>query len=134
MAVALDVVCDTCNNTWMSDLTTLARELLEPVIRRDLARSFDETGILTITVYAFLKSAVLDSWATETNRTPCISRAVCTAFCDSLTSHSDTRSIALPDGLQVWIAQYRRTRAGRGVPTRLCAGSYAARRATRPRT
>lgn len=93
----------------MSDLSSHAKTILEPIIRRDTARTFDELDILTVTSFAFLKSAVLDWWATQ-DRTPCILRTACMAFRRSLTS-SSSDEIALPLGLQVWIARYRRTRA-----------------------
>jgi hypothetical protein len=105
--VTLDVVCDSCNHTWMSDLTSLTKALLEPSIRRDIPRDFAEDGIITLTSFAFMKSAVLD-WRYADIRTPRISRSACIAFRESLTK-SDADDIAFPDGLQVWIARYRRT-------------------------
>lgn len=107
--VTADVVCDPCNHTWMSDLTGFTRALLEPSIRRDSPCDFDECDILTLTSFAFMKSAVLDWQTTARSRTPCISRRACMAFRASLTSDSATGDIAFPDGLQVWIARYRRT-------------------------
>jgi hypothetical protein len=68
----------------------------------------DARDIVIVAVFAFLKSAVMD-WSTEDERQPCISRAQCTAFRRSLVLPSSSEA-ALPDGFQVWIAQYRRTR------------------------
>jgi hypothetical protein len=110
LEVTLPVVCDPCNNRWMSDLSNHARTLLEPSTRRDQPLMLDEQGVLTITAFAFLKSAVLDWMATDNGRQPVISRAACTAFRDSLADPSYVGDVALPVGLQVWIARYRRTR------------------------
>ena len=107
--VTAPVVCDPCNNTWMSDLSGLAKDRLEAIIRQGTPRDFDDLDLLTITALAFLKSAVLDWAATDKGRKPCISRSMCLAFRDSLTSDR-LNNVALPDGLQVWIAKYIRTR------------------------
>jgi hypothetical protein len=107
--VTLPFVCDRCNNTWMSDLSSEAKDRLEPIIRRDKPTDFDATDIVTITAFAFLKSAILD-WAIEDKRRPCISRTACIAFKHSLTDPASD-GLVLPDGLQVWIAAYRRARA-----------------------
>jgi hypothetical protein len=92
----------------MSDLSSTAKALLEPSIRADQPQDFDDVGIITITAFAFLKSAVLD-WSSEDERTPCISRSACLSFRHSLTSPSYEGDIAFPAGLQVWIGRYRRT-------------------------
>src|SRR5687768_12744892 len=47
LEVASDVVCDPCNNEWMSVLSSEAKTRLEPIIRRDLASDFDELDIVT---------------------------------------------------------------------------------------
>jgi hypothetical protein len=107
--VTIDVVCDSCNSTWMSDLTGTAKELLEPLIRRDTPTTFDDFGIITIAAFAFMKSAVLD-WSTpDPNRKPCISRTACTTFRTSLVSRSYSGDIAIPTGVQIWLARYQRT-------------------------
>jgi hypothetical protein len=105
--VTIDVVCDSCNNKWMSDLSNRTKQILEPLIRRDIPRDFNAHDIVTITAFAFMKAAVLD-WMPRASslRTPRISRSACLAFRESLLS--DTATVALPYGLQVWIARYRR--------------------------
>ena len=108
LEVTLPVVCDPCNNEWMSDLSNHAKDRLEGCIRRDQPAHFDFHDILILTSFFFLKSAVLD-WSVESQtRTPCISRANCLAFRLSLVADGSD-DIALPLGLQVWIAHYRRT-------------------------
>jgi len=108
MHVRVPVVCDNCNNTWMSELSTLAKERLESIIRRDTVTDFDEFDLAAITSFAFLKSAVLDWSSTDKGRQPCISRASCLEFRASLVI-SDPPYFGFPDGLQVWIAGYQRT-------------------------
>lgn len=110
LEVTVPVVCDNCNNHWMSDISNLAKDILEPIIRRDRPSDLDQLDILTIASFAFLKSAVLDWSVTNApHRRPCISRASCIAFHHSLT-RGDPSDILFPDGLQIWIAKYRRSR------------------------
>jgi hypothetical protein len=106
--VALNVVCDRCNNTWMSDISNHAKTILEPSIRRDTPRHFDDLDIVTTTAFAFMKSAVLD-WQPNVKRPRRISRPACMAFRASLMPGSKG-DIAFPDGLQLWLAKYKRTR------------------------
>ncbi len=109
MDVTLALVCDRCNQGWMSDLSNSAKTLLEPTIRHNRPRDFDALDVVTITAFAFMKSALLDWQPIDIPRSPCISRSACLAFRHFLTSNSTTADIPLPDGLQVWIARYRRT-------------------------
>ena len=92
----------------MSDLTNHSSTLLEPSIRRDVPIDLDAVGIVTLTAFAFMKSAVLDWRARARHRQPCISRAACMAFQRSLTSQDPRSDIAFPSGLQVWVARYQR--------------------------
>ena len=105
--VKIPVVCDTCNNEWMSELSTLAKARLEPIIRRDTETDCDKYDINVIAAFAFLKSAVLDWSSDHKGRLPCISRTLCLAFRRGLTS-SDPPTLALPTGLQIWIGRYQR--------------------------
>jgi hypothetical protein len=110
---AKPVVCDTCNNEWMSDLTGGAKHELEDSIRANKSVDLDAEAIVVVSAWAFLKTAVLD-WGEEDKRPPRISRACCTTFRDSLvTSHSG--DIAIPKGFQLWLAQYRSDRAFEAV-------------------
>jgi hypothetical protein len=101
------VVCDSCNNTWMNELTEQAKHALEGFIRYDRSATLLELGILTTVCFAFMKSAVLD-YTYEETRPPYISPSACSRFRLWLSGASDTPW--LPDGLQVWIAWYRRKR------------------------
>jgi len=109
--VTLPVVCDHCNNTWMSDISNHAKPILEPSIRRDEAMTYDELDVITLSSFVFLKAAVLDwSIAPGLSRRPYIPRAACLRFRDSLFTTAAS-VIAFPPHLQIWVAQYRRTRA-----------------------
>jgi hypothetical protein len=108
--VTIPVVCDACNSTWMSDITSFAKDILEPSIRHDKPIDLDARDIVTVTAFSFMKSAVLDWSVQQRARQPCISRSTCLTFRDSLASPRFTGDIALPEGLQVWIARYKRTR------------------------
>jgi hypothetical protein len=108
--VTLDVVCDSCNHTWMSDLSTRAQHLMEPSLRRDKPQDYDAVNIVTLAAFIFLKSAVLEwSSAMPRGRVPCISRALCVSFRASLVRPS-SGTVALPPHLQIWIARYQRSR------------------------
>jgi hypothetical protein len=107
MDVTLPMVCETCNQNWMSEVTNEAKPILEPIIRRDVPTDFNEYEILVTTCLAFLKAAVLDWSANDMGRTPCISRTSCLRFRRSVASGDGDP--VFPDGLQVWIARYRRT-------------------------
>ena len=91
----------------MSDLTSHAKNVLERFIRLDKPGTLDKLDIMTTVSFAFLKSAVLD-WASENVRLPCISRRLCLAFRRSLTTDDAHPGVAVPDGVQVWLARYRK--------------------------
>jgi hypothetical protein len=105
--IASDVVCDTCNNNWMSEITTASKAVLEGFIRYERAATLLELGILTVACFAFMKAAVLDA-EYSTEREPFVLRSDCTRFRRWMTGESATPW--LPNGLQIWIAWYRRER------------------------
>lgn len=107
LRVAHPVVCDECNSSWMSELTALVKEQLEPSTRRDEPVSLGHLGIKALAAFAFMKAAVLDAAALDKGRRPFIPRRAALA----LRGHflSTEPSLVLPSGLQVWIARYQRT-------------------------
>lgn len=109
LSVTLPVVCDRCNNEWMSDISNRAKDILEPSIRRDAAKDYSALDVVTLASFFFLKSAVLD-WSVKDppNRRPCIPRSACVRFMDSFVSPHST-GIAFPPHLQAWVARYKRT-------------------------
>jgi hypothetical protein len=62
--VTLDVVCDKCNTTWMSELSNEAKAVLASAIRQGRPRDFNQHELLTLAAFAFLKSAVMD-WSVQ---------------------------------------------------------------------
>lgn len=104
MEAAKAVVCDECNHTWMSDITNHTKATIEGFIRYERAATLLELGIVTIVAFAFMKSAVLD-YSVEDARNPYISRAMASRFRESLCSPHGV--LAIPDGVQVWLAWYR---------------------------
>ncbi len=107
--VTFDVVCDRCNNTWMSELSNEAKRLLEGSILRDSRIEIDAVGAITIAAFAFLKSAVLDWSSLDGGRSPCIPRWACKSFCKGLSTAPSAGLVVIPAGVQVWVARYRRT-------------------------
>jgi hypothetical protein len=101
--VTKDVVCDQCNHGWMSDLTAHAKLTIEGFMRYERPATLLPLGILTITAFAFMKSAVLD-YSAETTRPPSISPATCHRFRASM---QGIGPFFLPEGVQVWMARYR---------------------------
>lgn len=106
--VTIPVTCDRCNNEWMNEVSSLFRERLTESIRRDKPVRLDAYDLTVVTMYAFMKSAVLDWQEEPPGRRPCISRRACLAFRRGLVA--DPSGVNLPDGLQVFIARYQRTR------------------------
>jgi hypothetical protein len=92
----------------MNDLSGYAKSILEASIRRGAPRTLDHFEIVAVSAFAFMKAAVLD-WSQEDQRGPRIPRAVCTDFRTSLVSDLSP-TVRFPDGLQVWLASYNRSR------------------------
>lgn len=101
------VVCDTCNNTWMSDLSSNAKLVMEGFIRHERPATLLPRGIHDIASFAFMKAAVLD-YSAENRRPPIISPATCHGFRRSV--QTPIRKSLPPAGLQVWMARYRSQR------------------------
>jgi hypothetical protein len=88
------VVCDACNQGWMSDLTNETKATAEGMIRDARPVTLLPLGIATIASFTFMKAAVLDT----DNKKPYFSSAVCAHFKDTF---------ELPRGVQIWLACYR---------------------------
>jgi hypothetical protein len=91
------VVCDECNNGWMSDITNAARHTLYGCIWHERPATLLRLGILAVVHLAFLKAAVID-------------------FADKRGFFSPGMrqrfflTLQPPDGTQVWIAWFRSRR------------------------
>lgn len=103
-----DVVCDTCNQTWMSEVTSQAKDTIEGFIRYGRPATLLPLGIVTVVTFALMKCMVLDC-AYEDERKPLFSPLACALFRESLTT-AHSAPVAFPAGVQVWMAAYRRTR------------------------
>jgi len=91
---ARPVVCDECNNEWMSDLTNEFKATAETIIRHGRSCSLLPLGIATLSTYAFMKAVILD----PDNRKPYFSSAVC---------HHFRQTLEMPTGVQIWLASFR---------------------------
>lgn len=101
--VTKPVVCDCCNNGWMSDLTSHAKLTIEGFQRHERPATLLPLGILTVSAFMFMKSAVLD-YSAEKTRPPFISPIICHRFRSVMRG---VGSIHLPEGVQIWMARYR---------------------------
>lgn len=106
LAATKDVVCDDCNNGWMSVVTSEAKSTLEGFIRHERSATLLELGVLTVAAFAVMKSIVLDCSA-ERDRKRLFSPLVSSDFRLSLTSGD---AFNIPNGVQIWLASYRFTR------------------------
>src|SRR5438093_1005112 len=55
IAQTMPVVCDTCNSTWMSDLTNKLKQTCEGIIRHERLTTLLPLGIATLAAFAFMK-------------------------------------------------------------------------------
>jgi hypothetical protein len=93
------VVCDVCNNGWMSEVTNRAAdELRQMIIDPPAARRITPAGLRALANLAFLKAVVLDHTGLEgSSRTP---------FFDGATRQVFKTSLTIPHSSQVWLATY----------------------------
>jgi hypothetical protein len=92
----LPVVCEPCNNGWMSDIVNLdARPSMKDLIFHTREQTLLSRGLLGLARFTFLKSAVID--AVRTDSAPFYSVPIRQQF-------MSTRSF--PPGVQIWLAAY----------------------------
>lgn len=101
------VVCDDCNSTWMSDVTNHSQPIIDGLGRHQRPTCLLPLGIVIIAALATMKAMVLDA-AYESFRPPRFPRLSCVHFRESLTASS--RELSIPNGTQIWLAAYRRTK------------------------
>jgi hypothetical protein len=90
------VICADCNNQWLSDLENrYAKPLMSRMILPGAAVSLDALGIVTITSWAFKTAVIIDQLTTR--RRPFFRPAARQAF---------MRDLSIPDGVQIWLAEY----------------------------
>lgn len=90
----MPVVCDACNNGWMSDLTHEFKKVAGDVIASSHSTFFDDIALHTIAAFLFMKAAATDA---NENWSRCVRRRRCVEFASSLVP---------PAGTQVWGARY----------------------------
>jgi hypothetical protein len=96
-----NVVCKTCNETWMSDLEQKAKSLLTDVIVNGKQTTFGVEGMMFLAAYAF-KNAVIANYQTlRLVPEPISTRAQRERFSESLT---------LPSDIRIWISSFQGTR------------------------
>lgn len=87
------VVCDACNNGWMSDMTNETKATAEGIIRYQRPVTLLPLGIATLATFIFMKAAVIDA----EYKTGFFSRTTCLRFAESR---------KLPPGIQVWLSWF----------------------------
>ena len=102
------VVCDTCNNTWMSDIENEhAKPVLTPLItgQRDIPIGLPEAR--SIALFAFKTAVVID----------CVYSRSVAPFFERTQRHEFREKLAIPANVQMWLCAYAGNReSGRFIP------------------
>lgn len=93
-----NVVCKTCNETWMSDLEGRAKTLLTDVIIDGKQRSFAGDDLKFLAAYAFEKSVVANYQTLRILGEPISTRAQRERF---------RTSLVLPANVRIWISSFQ---------------------------
>src|SRR5437870_1568909 len=91
-----NVVCKDCNEGWMSDIETEAKQTLSWIIRDGARVSLLTRGIVTLAVFAF-KCAVVANYM-ALNESP---------FFTPHTRHRFRESLIIPAGVHMWLAAFQ---------------------------
>ena len=92
----LPVVCEPCNNGWMSDIVNLeARPSLKELIFHTREQSLLSRGLVGLARFTFLKSVILDAVRRESDR-----------FYGTSIRQQFMSSRTIPPGVQIWLASY----------------------------
>ena len=90
------VVCGPCNNGWMSDLENdHAKPVMQDMILHGAPRMLQPSDIASIAAFAFKTTVVTDHM--HPRRKP---------FFSSATRYRFAASLAIPDGVQMWIGAF----------------------------
>ncbi len=92
----LSVVCETCNNKWMSDASNRAKKVLQEMIVAGKRTILSQADLRVVAAFGFMKCVVGDH-ATR-GEDPFFSRAARERFRTSLT---------IPSEVQMWIAAFQ---------------------------
>jgi hypothetical protein len=93
------VVCRTCNNEWMSELENKTKSLIADMVCNCTPATLNGEAIATIAALGFLKCVVADHMSETTK-----------PFYTSAERQSFRRTLAIPDGVQMWLASTLRLR------------------------
>lgn len=111
----LPVVCEKCNNTWMSDLTGRVKQFFKDAIIDGTTLNLEPNSIALLAAFAFLKAVVANH--AIPNNDPFFTRAARERF---------RQSLVIPPHAQMWVAAYQgpyrysgKCNAGILVPTDL---------------
>jgi hypothetical protein len=92
----LPVVCRNCNNTWMSSLAEQIKKYFLYAIRDHAPQSILPEGQRLLYAYTFLKAVVVD-----------YDNPYDEVFFTRASRERFRRSLAIPDGTQVWLGAFR---------------------------
>jgi len=92
----LPVVCEACNNGWMSDITNSIKKDFAPAILKGAPVSLSLDKATLLATFAFMKSVVADH--AVKGKEPFFTRADRANFMSSL---------SIPLGVQMWVAAYQ---------------------------
>jgi hypothetical protein len=92
------VVCDRCNNGWMSDLEGQhAQPILTPLIEGKSRIPISQSAARSIAVFAFKTAVIIDHVRKDKGRAPFFSRRLRTAF---------RKHLEIPSAVQMWMCSY----------------------------
>jgi hypothetical protein len=90
------VVCEACNNTWMSDIENRhAKPTMTPLIKGDVKIPIRQSEARSLALYAFKTAVILDH--TQRDREPFFSRRIRQAFRNGLD---------IPQSVRMWMGAY----------------------------
>jgi hypothetical protein len=89
------VVCATCNNGWMSEITGNVKDIIKEAIVHGRKTTLSHKDFVTLARFVFLKGAVIDHLAPRPY-----------AFFRPSVRREFRTTRALPHGLQIWISQF----------------------------
>jgi hypothetical protein len=115
-------VCEQCNNQWMSALENATKAVTEEMIVNGRSVSLPPNGIVTIAAFAFKTAVVVDHMNMRAARRPFAG-----SFFEPATRQRFRRSLALPEDIHIWLAEFRSKASAAG-----CLRSYYFKNKTGP--
>jgi hypothetical protein len=105
------VVCDTCNNRWMSDLETETKAVTSEMIVNGKSRSLSVKDIVIISAFAFKTAVVVDhmNMYSKGGRRPLTG-----SFFRRSDRENFRKFLVFPDNVHIWLAEFREGDAASG--------------------